>query len=185
MPGRWAPLYSRAVVLSLCFSPGGPGPGHLCQLPALFLIYIFTCRARPKSGLRLAAAAAIGLVPAPGATAARLNGRNKDCGFVAARPYFPYPTHHEPTMHIYPYLNLTCWQLVRRPIKCTHFDAFRHFTDAAKPLNSASPPLAPERRLDNEQGGCLHANCDLFKWALKLGHVSCSHIIFLLYIYMD
>jgi hypothetical protein len=48
---------------------------------------------------------------------------------------------------------------------CSHFDAFRFFTPAARPLNSLqlTRPLIPEM----EQGGCLHANMDLFKWAYK------------------
>ncbi len=48
---------------------------------------------------------------------------------------------------------------------CSHFDAFRFFTPAARPLNQ----LQPERvnRPDLEQRGCLHANMDLYKWAHK------------------
>lgn len=53
-----------------------------------------------------------------------------------------------------------------RSLCCTHFDAFRFFTPAAKPLNASEPTL--ETRLQNEQGGCLHANMDLYKWAFKL-----------------
>jgi hypothetical protein len=51
-------------------------------------------------------------------------------------------------------------------IRCSHFDAFRFFTDGAKPLNS----LAPQRlsQVEMEQPGCLHANMDLYKWAYKL-----------------
>ena len=52
------------------------------------------------------------------------------------------------------------------PVRCTHFDAFRFFTPAARPLNRAQPDLAG--RLDNEQPGCVHANMDLYKWAMKL-----------------
>lgn len=50
-------------------------------------------------------------------------------------------------------------------IVCSHFDAFRFFTPAARPLNT----LQPERPTihDLEQGGCLHANMDLYKWAFK------------------
>ncbi len=52
------------------------------------------------------------------------------------------------------------------PIRCTHFDAFRFFTPAARPLNRVQPtkPLVPSL----EQRGCLHANMDLYKWAFKL-----------------
>jgi hypothetical protein len=51
-------------------------------------------------------------------------------------------------------------------ICCSHYDAFRFFTPEARPLNTVQPTL--ESRLDNEQGACLHANMDLYKWAYKL-----------------
>lgn len=49
---------------------------------------------------------------------------------------------------------------------CTHYDAFRFFTPEARPLNAFQPVL--ETRLAMEQGGCLHTNMDLYKWAGKL-----------------
>lgn len=51
-------------------------------------------------------------------------------------------------------------------IRCSHFDAFRFFTDEARPRNA----LAPTRELQPslEQPGCLHAGMDLYKWAYKL-----------------
>lgn len=49
---------------------------------------------------------------------------------------------------------------------CSHFDAYRFFTDAARPLNRTA--LSREATLRNEQRGCLHANMDLYKWAFKL-----------------
>ncbi len=51
-------------------------------------------------------------------------------------------------------------------IRCGHFDAFRFFTEPARPRNELAPTR--ERQLDLEQPGCLHANMDLFKWAYKL-----------------
>lgn len=51
-------------------------------------------------------------------------------------------------------------------ICCTHYDAYRFFTKEASPLNTLNPCL--ETRLEMEQGGCLHANMDLYKWASKL-----------------
>lgn len=51
-------------------------------------------------------------------------------------------------------------------ICCSHYDAFRFFTPAARPLNVLQPVL--ETRLEMEQGACLHANMDLYKWAGKL-----------------
>ena len=49
---------------------------------------------------------------------------------------------------------------------CTHFDAYRFFTDEAVPRNSA--PLDRETQTTFEQPGCLHANMDLYKWCAKL-----------------
>ncbi|MFK4089091.1 3-methyladenine DNA glycosylase [Kribbella sp. NPDC020789] len=51
-------------------------------------------------------------------------------------------------------------------IGCSHFDAFRFFTDEARPLNVLQPTREAQPQL--EQGGCLHANMDLYKWATKL-----------------
>ncbi|TDD45360.1 3-methyladenine DNA glycosylase [Kribbella antibiotica] len=51
-------------------------------------------------------------------------------------------------------------------IGCSHFDAFRFFTDEARPLNVLQPTRESQQGL--EQGGCLHANMDLYKWATKL-----------------
>ena len=50
-----------------------------------------------------------------------------------------------------------------RPIVCSHFDAFRFFAPAAKPMNRV--PLAWSTRHDLEQPGCIHANMDLYRWA--------------------
>ena len=52
-------------------------------------------------------------------------------------------------------------------IRCTHFDAFRFFTPEAVGRNTLSPSRATQTAM--EQPGCLHANMDLYKWALKLG----------------
>ncbi len=53
-----------------------------------------------------------------------------------------------------------------RPLACTHFDAFRFFTDEAKPQNKHE--LNREKFADMEQPGCLHTNMDLYKWAFKM-----------------
>lgn len=52
-------------------------------------------------------------------------------------------------------------------LRCTHFDAFRFFTDDAVPRNRL--PLTRESQPDLEQPGCLHAGMDLYRWAVKLG----------------
>jgi hypothetical protein len=52
-------------------------------------------------------------------------------------------------------------------IRCTHFDAFRFFTEPARPLNVLQPTRADQVAL--EQPGCLHATMDLYKAAFMLG----------------
>ena len=52
------------------------------------------------------------------------------------------------------------------PVMCTHYDAFRFFTPAARPLNRHQPTRETMPAL--EQPGCLHANMDLYRWAYKL-----------------
>jgi hypothetical protein len=51
-------------------------------------------------------------------------------------------------------------------IACSHFDAYRFFTPAARPRNSLTPSRADQAAY--EQPGCLHAGMDLYKWATKL-----------------
>jgi len=53
------------------------------------------------------------------------------------------------------------------PLRCSHFDAFRFFTPAARPLNVVQPTRDSQVAL--EQPGCLHATMDLYKAAYKLG----------------
>lgn len=50
--------------------------------------------------------------------------------------------------------------------RCTHYDAYRFFSEQAKPRNATSP--SRQDQPDFEQPGCLHTNMDLFKWAYKL-----------------
>ncbi len=52
-----------------------------------------------------------------------------------------------------------------RPICCSHFDAFRFFTPSAKSFNRIQP--GKQTRMENEQGGCLHTNMDLYKLAAQ------------------
>ncbi|MFY0684465.1 MAG: 3-methyladenine DNA glycosylase [Balneola sp.] len=53
-----------------------------------------------------------------------------------------------------------------RPLLCTHFDAFRFFTEPAQPMNKFE--LSREKFDESEQPGCIHSNMDLYKWAFKL-----------------
>ncbi len=59
--------------------------------------------------------------------------------------------------------------------RCTHYDAFRFFTPAARPLNKFLPTR--ETVDDHEQPGCLHANMDLYKWAFKLSPFASSELV--------
>jgi hypothetical protein len=52
-----------------------------------------------------------------------------------------------------------------REVRCSHFDAFRFFTAAARPLNVLQPTA--ERRRELEQPGCVHVTIDNYKWATK------------------
>ncbi len=60
-------------------------------------------------------------------------------------------------------------------IRCSHFDAFRFFTDDAAPRNSLQP--SRDRQIELEQPGCLHANMDLYKWAYKLSPIVPSELV--------
>ncbi len=60
-------------------------------------------------------------------------------------------------------------------ISCTHFDAFRFFTDEARPRNTLQP--ASDDRPDFEQPGCLHAGMDLYKHAFRLTPLVASELV--------
>ena len=61
------------------------------------------------------------------------------------------------------------------PLRCTHIDAFRFFTDAAAPLNSLQPTRATQVAL--EQPGCLHAGMDLYRWAATFDPFVASELV--------
>ncbi len=64
---------------------------------------------------------------------------------------------------------------VAGPLRCTHFDAFRFFTDDAAARNTGAPSRVTQP--DWEQPGCLHANMDLYKWCYKLGPLIDSELL--------
>lgn len=49
-------------------------------------------------------------------------------------------------------------------LRCTHLDAYRFFTPTSMPLNAHVPTRAEQHEW--EQPGCLHANMDLYKYAM-------------------
>ena len=61
------------------------------------------------------------------------------------------------------------------PVHCTHHDAFRFFTAAARPLNALTPERADQ--VEHEQPGCLHATMDLYKWSYKLAPATPSELL--------
>ncbi|WP_367647475.1 3-methyladenine DNA glycosylase [Brevibacterium sp. CT2-23B] len=60
-------------------------------------------------------------------------------------------------------------------IQCSHHDAFRFFTEPARPLNTLQP--SREGMVANEQPGCLHAGMDLYKWAMKISPIADSDLV--------
>jgi hypothetical protein len=60
-------------------------------------------------------------------------------------------------------------------IACSHFDAFRFFTDSARDLNTLRP--GPGDRAAFEQPGCLHGNMDLYKHAFRLSPMVDSGLV--------
>jgi hypothetical protein len=60
-------------------------------------------------------------------------------------------------------------------VRCSHFDAFRFFTPAARPLNQLQPTRQTQMEL--EQPGCLHANMDVYRWAYKLSPLIPSELV--------
>ncbi len=48
-------------------------------------------------------------------------------------------------------------------LRCTHIDAYRFYTDEAKPLNATTPTRLNQP--DEDQPGCLHAAMDTYKVA--------------------
>jgi hypothetical protein len=69
----------------------------------------------------------------------------------------------------------TAQVVLDRGVRCSHFDAFRFFTEPARPLNLLSPTRETQREW--EQPGCLHANMDLYKWSYKLSPLVPSELI--------
>lgn len=61
------------------------------------------------------------------------------------------------------------------PLRCSHFDAYRFFTQPAVPRNAEA--LSRQTQVASEQPGCVHANMDLYKWCYKLGPLVPSELL--------
>jgi hypothetical protein len=61
------------------------------------------------------------------------------------------------------------------PLRCTHWDAFRFFTPAARPHNERQISRGDQQQL--EQPGCLHATMDLYRWAMAAAPLVASELV--------
>src|SRR5262249_24104861 len=61
------------------------------------------------------------------------------------------------------------------PLRCSHFDAYRFFTEAATHRNAEE--LTRDSQMSTEQPGCVHAAMDCYKWAFKLGPLVASELV--------
>jgi hypothetical protein len=61
------------------------------------------------------------------------------------------------------------------PLRCSHFDAYRFFTEPAARRNAEQ--LSRAGQVMTEQPGCVHASMDLYKWAFKLGPLVESELV--------
>lgn len=105
--------------------------------------------------------------------------------FVEARPIrcggerYLIPVYTQP-----PFLFSRIWTHVDRINRCTHYDAFRFFTPAARPLNVYGADLAKRRpgQIQHEQPGCLHAGMGAWRSHVDLKRLvtaSASHHLLL------
>jgi hypothetical protein len=60
-------------------------------------------------------------------------------------------------------------------VACSHFDAYRFFTEPARALNTLTP--GAHDRPAFEQPGCLHAGMDLYKHAFRLSPLVPSELV--------
>ena len=61
------------------------------------------------------------------------------------------------------------------PLRCSHFDAYRFFTEPATHRNAEE--LTRDNQVAREQPGCIHAAMDCYKWAFKLGPLVESELV--------
>lgn len=52
------------------------------------------------------------------------------------------------------------------PLRCTHYDAYRFFSEAAAPLNRLT--LSSDSVTENDQPGCIHVTMDLYRFGYKI-----------------
>lgn len=60
-------------------------------------------------------------------------------------------------------------------MSCSHYDAYRFFTEDARPHNTLEPTR--DRQVELDQPGCLHVGMDLYKWSSKLSPLVPSELV--------
>jgi hypothetical protein len=60
-------------------------------------------------------------------------------------------------------------------LRCTHYDAFRFFTPAAVSRNRIQ--LTRANTPEHDQGGCIHANMDLYKFAYTIAPFTSAELL--------
>lgn len=60
-------------------------------------------------------------------------------------------------------------------LRCSHYDAFRFFTPDAVPNNRIA--LTRINSIEHDQGGCIHANMDLYKFAYTIAPFTSSTLL--------
>jgi|AntRauTorcE11897_2_1112592.scaffolds.fasta_scaffold21896_2 hypothetical protein len=88
--------------------------------------------------------------------------------YKTEQPRHPYLDYRVPVEEINKFVE-------SRTITCSHFDAFRFFTEEARPLNKIQPER--DKMIDLEQPGCLHTNMDIYRWAYKFYPFVSSELI--------
>jgi hypothetical protein len=63
-----------------------------------------------------------------------------------------------------------------QPVRCTHFDAFRFFSPAARSLNRWE--LTRAATTEHDQPGCIHVTMDLYRFAYKIAPFCPSRLMF-------
>jgi hypothetical protein len=58
------------------------------------------------------------------------------------------------------------WAVESQNLACTHFDAFRFFTEPARMRNQTA--LRRETAVEMDQSGCIHVNMDLYRFCYKI-----------------
>ncbi len=157
-------------------------PGHGVALEGVGLRHPYTTRPDGSSVLDIEAVlerrrASVGwihrLLAATASRPAHLGCFGMHEWAMVYRQGQPEVRHHRTPLRLGP--ERTAAVVDELTVRCTHFDAFRFFTESARPLNVLQPTRETQTEL--EQPGCLHANMDVYRWAYKLLPLTASELV--------